>query len=462
MNCGEDEIRRRLYDVIPAGTLQMQQFLKLFAIRFTQTETQSAAVNCRARPELILNKSFIDEYCKTDEHLFMLVMHELYHIILGHTMLFKRVTAIDNIALDAVINAMLCREFPQERYTSFFSQINDAGSMPSALLRPPAPETPVEAKQTMDMLYNTNTGTYYDVYRLLINNFNIKQGNGPGIRNRKIKGRGKGSGNKPFVLLGDHYDKNDEVSGNPMLKDIIERMAEKWPSPPDTMAGRDLGGKAEDKKIEYEIKKQTERAKMLRLLRMSGIAGGVDAVNKLSVRMQQVTATTFLPNFCDRSLAAKMELQEDVLLYSRQMQMPLPERETLYTTYVYLDVSGSVLDALNKFVPLLVKPTVEHRCRVFAFSTEVYPVSVEQMKKGEFKSTGGTDINCVFEHFFSEQKKKRKRKILVLTDGDTGTTGQEHAERIAKEKVQVYCGLFGNSTKDNLKNVVKVFEEFSQ
>jgi len=458
----EDEIRRRLYDVIPAGTLQMQQFLKLFAIRFTQADTPTAAVSCRARPELLLNKSFIDEYCKTDEHLFMLVMHELYHIILGHTTLFKRVTAIDNIALDAIINAMLCREFPQERYTSFFSQLNDAASMPSALLRPPAPETPAQAKQTMDMLYKTDTGTYYDVYRLLINNFIIQGivGSGKFRWNGKVDGDEKA--NAPFVLLGDHDDDNDDVSENPMLKDIIARMIEKWPRPPDMMTGRDLGGKAEDKKVEYEKREQAERAKMLRLLRMSGIAGGVDAVKKLSVRMQQATATTFFPDCRDRNLAAKMELQKDVLLYSRQMQMPLPERETLYTTYVYLDVSGSVLDALKRFLPLLVKPTVEHRCKVFAFSTEVYPVSVEQMKKGKFKSTGGTDINCVFEHFFAEQKKKRKRKILVLTDGETGATGQANAERIAKEKIQVYCGLFGNSSKDSLKNVVKVFEEFLQ
>ena len=45
--------------------------------------------------------SFIDKYCKTDEHLFMLVMHELYHKILGHTTLFGKTTIIENIVFDA-------------------------------------------------------------------------------------------------------------------------------------------------------------------------------------------------------------------------------------------------------------------------------------------------------------------------------------------------------------------------
>jgi hypothetical protein len=42
-------------------------------------------VECRATPRLLLNKTFLDEYCQDDGDLFLLILHELYHVILGHT-----------------------------------------------------------------------------------------------------------------------------------------------------------------------------------------------------------------------------------------------------------------------------------------------------------------------------------------------------------------------------------------
>jgi len=55
------------------------------------------------------HKGFLDKYCQDDEDLFLLILHELYHVILGHTRLFPRFALIDNIVYDAVINSMLSR-----------------------------------------------------------------------------------------------------------------------------------------------------------------------------------------------------------------------------------------------------------------------------------------------------------------------------------------------------------------
>ena len=71
-----------------------------------------------------------------DAHLFMLVMHELYHVILGHTTLFPHATEVRNIVFDAVINAILCSLFPKPEFTSFFTDYNPSDKMPFALLRP--------------------------------------------------------------------------------------------------------------------------------------------------------------------------------------------------------------------------------------------------------------------------------------------------------------------------------------
>ena len=34
---------------------------------------------------LLFNRQFVDEHCRTDEHLLMLLMHEMHHLVLGHT-----------------------------------------------------------------------------------------------------------------------------------------------------------------------------------------------------------------------------------------------------------------------------------------------------------------------------------------------------------------------------------------
>jgi hypothetical protein len=45
-------------------------------------------------------------------------MHELHHVLLGHTKLFQRLSTADNIVFDAVINSLLCRMFPQPAYVA--------------------------------------------------------------------------------------------------------------------------------------------------------------------------------------------------------------------------------------------------------------------------------------------------------------------------------------------------------
>jgi hypothetical protein len=101
-------IRERIFNVLPAASYQMEKLFGLFDIEFSN-ETETACVECRTTPRLLLNKGFLDEYCRDNGDLFLLILHELYHVILGHTRLFPRVAPIDNIVFDAVINSMLCR-----------------------------------------------------------------------------------------------------------------------------------------------------------------------------------------------------------------------------------------------------------------------------------------------------------------------------------------------------------------
>jgi predicted metal-dependent peptidase len=59
------------------------------------------------QPKLLRNPEFVALHAQTPEKLLMLVMHELHHILLGHTTLFPRMTAEQNFVFDAVINGIV-------------------------------------------------------------------------------------------------------------------------------------------------------------------------------------------------------------------------------------------------------------------------------------------------------------------------------------------------------------------
>jgi hypothetical protein len=124
-------IRERIFNVLPAASYQMEKLFGLFDIEFSN-ETETACVECRTTPRLLLNKGFLDEYCRDDGDLFLLILHELYHVILGHTRLFRRVTPIDNIVFDPVINSMLCRTVGRTCRSSPDQRLRFAARAPAA------------------------------------------------------------------------------------------------------------------------------------------------------------------------------------------------------------------------------------------------------------------------------------------------------------------------------------------
>ena len=88
----------------------------------------------------------------------MLVLHELHHVLLGHTRLFRRVTPLDNLAFDAVINALLCRMFPGRDHTAFFTDFYADDQFPACLLRPPCGWQPGAVAAIPPALENRRTG----------------------------------------------------------------------------------------------------------------------------------------------------------------------------------------------------------------------------------------------------------------------------------------------------------------
>ncbi|MGN0833086.1 MAG: hypothetical protein ACI4RD_05500 [Kiritimatiellia bacterium] len=425
----EEKIVARILDVIPPCSFELATFLSLFRVRFSD-KIATACVTCGEAPELLLNREFIEEHCKTDAHLFMLVMHELYHVILGHTRLFPRATPVRNLVFDAVINALLCSLFYEPEFTSFFTDYYPANQMPFALLRPFGNGTPPEAENVLNLLYGgTNTGTYYDVYEELLKSGCVKE--------IKVFVPGD-NGGKP-VLLGSHGEENEEQSAE--MKDLIHEIISKWPSPDRPLVGRDLGASERTRRFEAEADPQLALRRGIRRLMRCAAMPGRNEVRCRSVRERPCETDTFLPDWRDRSHEARAVTLGDALIYRAVTEVRRPSSRDHRRAFVYFDVSGSVADEVPAVAQALLPYCRRGLCTVHVFSTVVRPVTVRDLAERKFVSTGGTDIDCVLRHVLDLPVRQRPRAVVVVTDGYTGRPDATLAAGLRAAGVRLCVGL---------------------
>ncbi|MBQ6008898.1 MAG: hypothetical protein IJL17_10165 [Kiritimatiellae bacterium] len=455
----EEKIIARILDVIPPRSFELTTFLTLFRVRFSE-KTKTACVTCGESPELLLNKEFIEAHCQTNEHLFMLVMHELYHVILGHTTLFPRATEVRNLVFDAVINAILCSLFPMPEFTSFFTDYYPSDKMPFALLRPKGEGTPLVAESALKLLYGgSDTGTYHDVYEALLKSGCVKEmivllgGGASGGRTLPGDGRarspsapnsdGAGRARSPSaphpLLLGSHDEENEEISQE--MKDLIHKIISKWPSPDRPLQGQDFG--AEEREREFDGGALGERALprgIRRLMRRAAIPGKKEVCRR-SVREMVCETATFLPDWHDRSHEAREVAFGDSLIYSTTTRLQRPSSRDNRQAFVYFDVSGSVAEQVPSVAQALLPYCRCGLCTVHVFATVVHPASARDLASRKFSSTGGTDIDCVLKHVLELPPRKRPRAAVVVTDGFTGAPDATLAARFRAAGMRLFVGL---------------------
>ena len=121
--------------------------------------------------------------------------------------------------------------------------------MPFALLRPPGAGTPPEAQAALSLLYGTSdVGTYHDVYEALVASGCVKEVSicvpcgGRGATARLGDG-GRGAIARPSdgragtpcpphpLLLGSHGDETADADLSQEMKDLMDTIMAKWPSP---------------------------------------------------------------------------------------------------------------------------------------------------------------------------------------------------------------------------------------
>ena len=455
----EEKIIARILDVIPPRSFELTTFLSLFRVRFSE-KTETACVTCGESPELLLNKEFIEAHCRTNEHLFMLLMHELYHVILGHTTLFPRATEIRNIVFDAVINAILCSLFTKPEFTSFFTDYYPSDKMPFALLRPKGEGTPLAAESALKLLYGgSDTGTYHDVYEALLKSGCVKEitvllG---GVRGAPAL---PGDDDTPHpLLLGSHGDENEEMSAE--MKDLIHKIISKWPSPDHPLQGQDLGAEERERGFDAEADPTIRLRRGIRSLMMRAAMPGKKDVRRRSVRETACETATFLPDWHDRSHEAREVAFGDALIYSSITRMKRTSILDNRQAFVYFDVSGSVAEQVPSVAQVLLPYCRGGLCTVHVFSTVVHPASARDLAARKFSSTGGTDIDCVLKHILELPPRKRPRAAVVVTDGFTGKPDAALAERFHAAGMRLFVGLVksdpGYNQESDLSSIADKF-----
>lgn len=432
-------IALRILDCFSAGTYAWHALLQILHVVETTT-VDTAAVECRLQPKLLINPEFVERHAETSEKLLMLVMHELHHVLLGHTRLFARVTPLDNLIFDAVINALLCRMFPEPEHVRFFTDFYSAERFPECFLRPPPdwrPDRPVPlppavaARSDFDLseayrgLYSPIGVGYEELYCVLTDNTPVGA-----------------AGSVP--LLGDHRDESEDASSggglegrSPLLRDAVREIVEKWPMPPNPTRGRSWG----DLILESSVtprRTPTNRERLRRLiLRTAGISQTIGPVRQLAEDSFEIFTPLPLP---ERRATVLKALGHPPLLYRGSLSSRRPRRVSP-KVHVYLDVSGSVQHVIGALYAAVLDCRTVIQPVVHLFSTAVSDVSFAQLRRGACNTTGGTDISCVAAHAESHGV----RRAVLVTDGYVGIPSAHDAAVLGRMTVgTALTGMFAN------------------
>ena len=420
---------RRVLDVVPARTHAIGALLQLFRIELSDS-VATASVSCERRPVLRVNPAFVAERCQTNAHLFMLVMHELHHVLLGHTRLFPRATPAHNLAFDAVINALLCARFPEQAYTSFFTGIYGRQRGPLRLLAPPGrpPVRPAKLVALHRALYD-GRATADEVFHALA---------------REVKEVDVGD------LLGSHGREGEWGTEGPAdgaVVDAIRRIVEKWPPPETPVTGRSLA----DLLKQQHVRPAVDPA-VLAAMKRALLAASVADRRTRRRSNGLVPALVPLPDPRDRRAGVSRAAGVTPLLYASTL-VDRRSREAS-ATHVYLDVSGSVEPWLDDLYGALAALRGHIAPLVHLFSTRIASVPLAALREGVRRTTGGTSGDCVFAHALG----RPVRKVLLITDGYVGAP-PARVQQAVRERLDVRVLLTPRGWRRDLASVASRFDE---
>ncbi len=415
------ELSDRIFESFPVTQPAFAKLLGLMDI-VASREVATACVSLGGRSRITINPDFVARTCHTAFDLSMLVMHELYHVVLGHTRLFSQITPAQNWACDAVINAQLSQLFPSPSETALFRRCYRADAFPECLLRPPEgwrmPEETWHLTGTAGdvhrAIYTDNSVSYEDLFRLL---------------EVALAGPGEsGQGLDQSRLLGNHAG-NDEASDPELLKEIRNIIAQ-WPMLHER-SGRDLGTGLERRQMTLQ-RRHNAAVSMLRraLTRLAG-TGTQGTLSPIWTATPTESVLPYRSMLDRRAEVLACTGNAPVFFRAESSVSGLARSERVH---VYLDVSGSMGGVVKALYEALATLLDHVAPAIHLFSTAVSDISHDQLKKGVLDTTGGTSIGVVTAHIL----KTKVKKALIVTDGWVGSIPSSDSEKLNKARVKVH------------------------
>jgi hypothetical protein len=431
-------IMSRLLSSLPAAILEMETLAKLAGI-VASRKVPTAAMECKHRPRLLLNPDFIEKHCKRDEHILLLVMHELWHVMMAHTSLYPRVTQAQNIAFDAIINSSLSRRFNSPEYAGFFDALNPSDKFPHLLLRPPVgwPDNPQYpdnvgppgTKRILQQLYpptrflhNSRQVTFYDEILSLIR--------------EDMRQRGINPDGIP-VLIGDHEGLDDDNKS--LMGELIGDAIGDFKLLPAGFSQRGGGGyRSSYNSNVWESSYGARRVFSAVLKKAIGPESG-RYKRRTRTPIRETSGTGVIPNPRDRIIHARRILGGAATLWNQHNEVNARIQQPRRRAFVYFDVSGSMRRVLPYLLGLLTPYVVNDRAKLFQFSTVVEPLPLKALQGGLVTTTGGTSIVPVFNHLI--QQTQIVSRVLILTDGYTGSPTPERMAKLEGQNTRVHVVL---------------------
>lgn len=391
MDWTNNQLKHIVADLAQDDAMACRALLEISTIEFTDA-VDTMAVSLKAHPTLYINKSFCNKHLHSEMDVKTVLLHEFLHVILGHTNQYTSSNPLLNIATDAIINAIIHRQYGYT-FSSFFDRFytqNDIGQ----LLRPNGEEivsswyTRSDVKSLTDLhavIYNGDICAD-DLNELL--NYLAQH-----TTNDMMKG---------IFLLGNHNVAETMSAENKALLDgIIKRMngTHIWREYQQSIKA--LSDKREQTNRKVKVSEWRYHTKRL--------------LEKCFLKSKEATQINFnnymlLPvlSSSDRRAFSKM-LSFPFIPMS---QHPIATVEPIHKATVFLDVSGSMNREIEALTSLLYSFKHAINLPLLVFSDDVYQAQFKNNKL-VYQTTGGTSIECVFNYI----RTHKIEKSLIVTDG---------------------------------------------
>jgi hypothetical protein len=447
-----DRLVEGVLDLAGARALALDALLSVSAVEWS-AEITTACVECADRPRLLLNPRFVEVHCTTRERLAMLLLHELSHISLGHTRLFPRITALHNVAFDAIINASLLHALAAKGidpagYAALLEACYGARAAPFFILRPPPgwPGRPGwSASGGCDPhLREIHRRLYAPVHRQAA----LQQPTYAEITSAlRSAGAGEAGGALLARLLGSHGGTEAERSAESSGRDA--RAAELLGTVIAAVGvGDGLIGVGGERYLQQVARRRAERAlenALAALLRRLFLEDAAGAPRWLRHTVPTVSTDPGRDRRAHVRRAAARRLGAPApLLFTAATEHLRRERRA---ARIYLDVSGSMNGLLERLHAALVPLRRLLAAEIFVFSTEVHAVSRAEFLRGMLPTTGGTSVEPVLRHHAgpaSLRSGRSARRALILTDGWFDAPPPSAVRLLREAGREIHLGVLGH------------------